>query len=155
MHHDLYFEDFKIGDIFTTTGKTLSEGEMLDFALRYDPQPFHIDKEAASKSMFGGLIAGGMQTLAIAMGQFFRLNLWASNGLPSPGIDHLRWLQPVRPDDTLHTVNEVIALTPSRSKADQGMVRIMHKAINQNGEVVLTVDCMHRLRRRPPGEEAS
>jgi len=102
-----YFDDFEVGERFTSRGVTLSESQILDFALAYDPQPFHLDKEAAAASPYAGLIASGFQTLALGFRMFYQANVINACSMGSPGMAELRWLAPVRPSDTLHTVAEV------------------------------------------------
>jgi acyl dehydratase len=144
----LYFEDFKPGDRFESPGVTLTEGEILDFAAHYDPQPFHTDRVAAEQSIYGGLIASGIQTVAVS----FRLLLQTgalANNLGSPGFDELRWLRPVRPGDTLRVQGEVVEVRPSASRPDRGAVRFRCTTRNQNDEPVQTVFCNQLLWRRP------
>jgi len=146
----MYFDDFEVGQAFETPGKTISEGEILSFAFEYDPQPFHSDATAAEKTIFGGLIASGFQTMAVSFSLFFRLRLLDEANLASPGMDSVRWTAPVRPGDTLRVIATVTELKPSRSQTDQGIVVMDHVTYNQNDDVVMTVNCMHRLKRRSP-----
>jgi acyl dehydratase len=143
-----YFDDFSVGDKFTTPGKTISEGEILDFAFTYDPQPLHTDKTLAEQSDFAGLIASGFHTLSVSFSLFFRLRLLDEANMASPGMDEVRWLAPVRPGDTLHVVIEVKKLIPSKSRPDCGIVVMDHISYNQHGDPVMSVNCMHRLKRR-------
>ena len=145
---DLYFEDFALGDRFETAAETVTEADIITFARAYDPQPFHIDPEAAARTRFGGLIASGFHTLAVSFGLFFRTRILEAANLGSPGIDEVRWLRPVRPGDTLRMEAEVCRIRPSRSKPDRGVVWMDHRVFNQRGELVMTVRCMHMLRRR-------
>jgi acyl dehydratase len=142
------FDDFEIGERFVSPGITVSEGQIMDFALVYDPQPFHIDKEAAARSPFGGLIASGFHTLALGFRAFYHLGLINESSMGSPGLDELRWLRPVRPGDTLHTEAVVKSKRASRSKPDRGIVHMDWQVKNQAGEVVMTFTGMHLLRRR-------
>lgn len=144
-----YFEDFAVGDRFKTRGVTLTESMIVDFALRHDPQPFHIDVEAAKTSVYGGLIASGFQTLALGFRMVLETGVLRAASMGSPGFDELRWLRPVRPGDTLHTEFEVLETTPSTSKPDRGIARIKYWIKNQNGEDVITFTGMQLLRRRP------
>lgn len=146
---DLYFDDLHPGDRFVTPGVTVSEAQILDFARVYDPQPFHIDVVAAGQSEFGGLIASGFQTLSLSFAQFFRLGIFAASNLGSPGMEDIRWLRPLRPGDTIHAEAEVTAVKASQSKPDRGIVTMRHDSFNQRGELILTVSCLHRLKRRP------
>ena len=144
-----YLDDFEIGERFVGPGITVSEAQILDFALMYDPQPFHIDREAAAKSPFGGLIASGFQTLAVGFRSFYQAGAINHASIGSPGLDELRWLKPVRPGDTLHTEVEVTGLRASKSKPDRGILHLAWEVKNQTGDVVMTLTGMHLLRRRP------
>jgi acyl dehydratase len=145
---DRYFDDFAIGEKFTTRGVTLSESMIIDFALTYDPQPFHIDVEAAKQSNYGGLIASGFHTLALGFRMVLETGVFRAASMGSPGFDELRWLKPVRPGDTLHTELEVVDKKPSSSKPDRGIMRVAYRIRNQKGEDVLTFLSMHLLRRK-------
>ncbi|MDR2838339.1 MAG: MaoC family dehydratase [Azonexus sp.] len=144
-----YLDDLTPGQRFKTPGLTLSESEIIDFAWRYDPQPFHLDTNAAAQSLYGGLIASGFQSLAICFRLFIQTGVLADSSMGSPGIDALRWLAPVRPGDTLHGQIEVLEVRPSSSKPDRGIARLNYQAINQRGETVLSFIVNHLLRRRP------
>jgi acyl dehydratase len=148
MAADWYFDDLLPGHRFTTPGVTVSEAQILDFARVYDPQPFHIDSEAARDTEFGGLIASGFHTLSLSFAQFFRLEVFAKANLGSPGMEDLRWLKPLRPGDTIRVEAEVMEVKPSQSKADRCIVVMRHDTFNQRGELILTVTCLHRLKRR-------
>ncbi len=151
MTQQRFLDDFDEGETFVCPGITLTESEIIDFALKYDPQAFHLDSVAASQSLFGGLIASGFQTLSLCFRLFIQSGMLAECSMGSPGIDELRWLAPVRPGDTLRTEVEVIAVKPSRSKPDRGILRLKYAAINQHGDVVLTFIVNHFLRRRADG----
>jgi acyl dehydratase len=143
-----YFEDLVIGNVLETASVTVTEEDIVQFAKRYDPQPFHIDKAAAEKSIYGGLIASGWHTASIAM----RLMVDAraqSAGMGSPGIDELRWIKPVRPGDTLRVRWTLIEARKSRSKPDRGLTRSKCEVINQNGETVMTYIGMGFVKCRP------
>lgn len=142
-----YFDDFAIGERFVTPGITLTESEIIDFALRYDPQPFHLDAQAASQSLYGGLIGSGFQTLALSFRLFIQSGVLSACSMGSPGIDELRWLAPVRPGDTVHTEVEVVDSKPSRSKPDRGMLRMRYAVLNQHGDIVLSYFINHLLKR--------
>ena len=147
------FDDFEVGERFTSPGITVSEAQILDFALAYDPQPFHLDKEAAARSLYGGMIASGFQTLAIGFRAFYQAGVIYHCSLGSPGLDELRWLKPVRPGDTLHAEVEVKSTRASRSKPDRGIVHMDWEVKNQAGEVVMTFTGIHLLRRRAASDE--
>jgi acyl dehydratase len=142
-----YLDDLTPGQRFTSPGLTLSEAEIIDFAWRYDPQPFHLDANAAADSPYGGLIASGFQSLAICFRLFIQSGILAESSMGSPGIDELRWLAPVRPGDTLHSEIEVLEVRPSASKPDRGIARLRYQAVNQRHEAVLSFVVMHLLRR--------
>jgi len=146
---ELYFEDFRPGDRFDSPGVTVTESMIIDFALAYGPQPFHLNTEAAAASHFGGLIASGFQTMALGFRAFLQLGLFSACGMGSPGLDELRWLRPVRPGDTLRSEVEVVEARPSRSKPDRGMLVMAFTMRNQRDEEVLTVRTMQLTRRRP------
>ena len=135
----LYFEDFKIGQRFETPWVTMTESQIIEFALQYDPQPFHMNIEAAKKSIFGGLIASGIHTFALSSKLVLMLGMVADSNLGSPGLDEIRWLLPVRPGDTIHVIVEVIDVIPSSSKSDRGIVRLRKTTLNQRDEAVLTM----------------
>jgi acyl dehydratase len=138
----LYFEDFTVGRRFTTRGVTLSEADILDFAFKYDPQPFHIDKEAAARSPYGGIIASGFHTLAAAFRMVIQSGAFTECSLGSPGMDEVRWLKPVRPGDTLTAAFEVLSQERSRSRPDRGRVRMAYEIFNQHGETVMTLTAL-------------
>lgn len=150
MTPSLFLDDLTAGQRFTTPGITLTESEIIDFAWRYDPQPFHLDVVAAAASPYGGLIASGFQTLALAFRLFIGSGVFRESSSGSPGIDELRWLAPVRPGDTLHCELEVLEVRPSSSKPDRGIARLKYAATNQRGEAVLTFVVLHLLRRSAP-----
>src|SRR3954466_4516624 len=115
-----YFEDFAEGQVYELGEGTVSEAEILEFAQRFDPQSFHIDREAAKRSMYGGLIASGWHTASIYMGLMVRNLLHDAASLGSAGIDELRWLKPVRPGDRLRARLTVTSVRPSSKHADRG-----------------------------------
>ena len=144
-----YLDDFTAGSVFETEGKTLSEAEILDFALKYDPQPFHMDVEAAKEGPFGGLFASGLQTMAVGLRMLLQAQVFAPGAsMGSPGMNELRWLKPVRPGDTLRLHGEVLEVKPSRSKPDRGVLRYRMTIFNQHGEDVMTMIGMQMVRRR-------
>jgi acyl dehydratase len=145
---DYYLDDFKPGDKFeSAAGYTFTDADIIEFAHRYDPQAFHLDIEAAKRSIFGGLIASGFQTLAITFRLVHSIGFLAHN-MGGPGMDELRWLKPVRPGDTLRATAEIVEVTPSRSKPDRGALKYRVAAVNQNGEAVMTALITSLLLRR-------
>lgn len=147
-----FFEDFAPGDRFETQGYTMTEGEIIDFALRYDPQYFHLDKDAAERSIYGGLIASGWQVGALGFRLFLQLNVFGENSLGSPGLDELRWTRPVRPGDTIRMQARVLEVRASRSKPDRGNVVMEWKVVNQRDEAVMTFRSVQMLKRRPAAQ---
>lgn len=145
----LYLEDFTPGDTHEFPGRyTFTRDAIVGFAREYDPQPFHVDEEAASRSIYGGLIASGWQTVWVT----FRLAVDGLIGrvasMGSPGVDEIRWLAPVRPGDTVRVRAEVLEVRPSRSKPDRGLVRVRYETSNQRDELVLTMVGMGIFGRR-------
>jgi acyl dehydratase len=135
-----YLEDFVVGSVDEFGAETITKEEIVAFARSFDPQPFHIDEEAAKRSHFGGLIASGWHTTALVMRMMVARFLGRESGsLGSPGMDEIRWLLPVRPGDTLHVRVEVLEVKPSRSKPDRGVVRSGYRVTNQHGQVVMTM----------------
>jgi acyl dehydratase len=145
----LYFEDFNPGDRFESARLLVSEALIVEFGRFYDPQVFHTDPQAARETIYGGLIASGLQTMALAFKLFLETGTLAGSSLGSPGLDEIRWKAPVRPGDTLHVVADVLDVRASTSKPDRGIVRIRYAALNQRGEVVMTLIGHQLLRRRP------
>jgi acyl dehydratase len=145
---DRYFEDYVPGAVFEYGQFPVTEAEIVEFARRFDPQPMHVDPEAAAQGRFGGLIASGWHTAAMMMRLFADNVLSKVASLASPGIDELRWLQPVRPGDVLRIRVTVLEATPSRSRPDRGMVRTLVEVLNQRGEAVMTLKPMNIIRRR-------
>jgi acyl dehydratase len=144
---DLYFEDFAPGQMYELGSRTVSEEEILAFARQWDPQPFHVDPEAAKDSVFGGLIASGWHTGSIWMRGYVDTMLGpASQG--SPGIEELRWLAPVRPGDTLSSRLTVLEATPSERNPARGTVRIRGEVENQDGVVVMSMVSRSHFARR-------
>ena len=144
-----YFEDFAEGQVYELGETTVSEAEILEFARRFDPQPFHIDPDAARRSLYGGLIASGWHTGSIYMGLMVRHLLHESASLGSAGIDELRWLKPVRPGDRLRARLTVTSLRPSSKRTDRGTVFTQGEMFNQNGDRVFFVRSSGMFARRP------
>src|SRR5438874_9399921 len=132
-----YFEDYPPGAVFEGGTVEVSEAEILEFARRYDPQTMHTDPAAAAHGFFGGLIASGWHTAALMMRLFATNFLSPASSVASPGIDELRWLQPVRPGDVLHLRVTVIEARRSRSRPQEGIVRSLIEVLNKEGAVVM------------------
>lgn len=144
-----WFEDFAIGDATDVGPVTVTEDEIIAFATQFDPQPFHIDPEAAKSSPFGGLIASGWHTTALFMGMFVRAILLDSASLGSPGVEEIRWTAPVRPGDTLTGRVTIADVQPSKTKAARGTVFTSNEVFNQKGELVMTLKARGFFARRP------
>lgn len=144
-----YFEDFQVGEVTEIGPIGVSEEEIVEFASRYDPQPFHIDPEAAKSSPFGGLIASGWHTTALFMGMFVRAILLDSASLGSPGVDGIRWTAPVRPGDSLTARVTITDVQPSATNSGRGTVFTTNEVFNQNGELVMTLNARGFFARRP------
>jgi acyl dehydratase len=145
----LWFDDFTPGRRFRTAGATITEAQILDFAFRFDPQPFHMDKLAAEKTAYGGLIASGFHTMVVGFRLWHAENIMNACSQGSPGLDELRWPNPVRPGDTIHMDAEVVEARASRSKPDRGLVTIAYTILNQRDEPVMTYRCIHIFLKDP------
>jgi acyl dehydratase len=135
-----YWEDFQIGERAELGRHTFTEEEIVEFGRRYDPQPFHIDVENAKQSAFGGLIASGWQTCAIGMRLMVEGYIRQTVSLGSPGIDNIRWVKPVRPGDTIAYSRIVLESRASTTRKGVGLVKHRWEAVNQRGELVLTME---------------
>lgn len=144
-----YFEDLEVGRAIPVGSHTVSEEEIIDFATRFDPQPFHVDRDEAAESIYGGIIASGWHTCAMMMRLMVDGFLKEAASMGSPGVDEIRWIKPVRPGDTLTVSTTALEARPSGSKPDRGVVVTMWEAKNQHGELVATVKGMGMFRRRP------
>ena len=146
----IYFEDLEIGREQVYGSVEVTREEVLAFARRYDPQPFHLSDEAAAQTHFGRLAASGWHTCAMTMGVIVaHMKEHPQAGLGSPGVDDLRWLKPVYPGDTLTVRGTVVEKTPSRSKPDIGSFRTETRVTNQDGVDVMTMTSIVMIRRRP------
>ena len=146
----IYFEDLKVGAETEFGSYEVTREEVLDFARKYDPQPFHLSDEEAAKTHFGRLAASGWHTAAMTMAVIARHVVGHRQaGLGSPGIDELRWRRPVYPGDTLRVRGHILEKTPSRSRPEMGSFRTQTVVTNQNDEVVMTFVSIVLIRRRP------
>lgn len=145
-----YFEDFQVGDTIDlgTTPQVTAE-EIVAFARQFDPQPFHLDAEAARHSAFGQLVASGWHTVALLMRLLVDGLLNDTISMGSPGVDAVRWLRPLRPGDTLRARFTVLEATPSKSRSTMGIIRSRLEAFNQDDEPVMTLEGIHFVGRRP------
>lgn len=144
MNHDtprattdslLYLDDLHAGDRFVSGEHALDEAQIKSFAAQFDPQPFHLDDEAAKATMFGGLAASGWHTAALTMRLMVGGGLRLAGGIIGAGGD-ISWPKPTRPGDTLHVESEVVSVTPSRSRPDRGMVVVRSETRNQRDDVL-------------------
>lgn len=147
--HDRYLEDYRPGASYEFGSVTVSERDIVEFAERYDPQPFHVNAEAAAQSPYGGLIASGWHTSAMMMRLLADDFISPVASLGSPGVDELRWPAPVRPGDTLRLRVTVLEARPSRSKPGRGVMRTHVELINQDDTQVLSLKAVNLLRTRP------
>jgi acyl dehydratase len=146
---DRFLEDYKAGATYLCGSFTITEDEIIAFAKRYDPQPMHVDPAFASEGPFGAVIASGWHTASCAM-RLVVENYLPHDNLASPGIDELRWLRPVRPDDTLTLHITVTEARRSRSKPDRGLIHSFIELLNQDGEVAMSMRPMNLVRVRNP-----
>ena len=130
-----YLDDLSIGQRFTSGSYLMELGRIKEFAAEFDPQPFHLDEAAAEQSVFKGLVASGWHTAAVAMRLLVTTGLPLANGLIGFGGE-ISWPRPTRPGDRLHVESEIIEITPSRSKPNQGVATVRTMMLNQNGETV-------------------
>jgi acyl dehydratase len=131
-----YVEDFKKGDIFDIGEHTFSEEEIIDFAKKYDPFPFHINKDAAEKTVFGGIISSGWLTALVWLGMMHKSFLSYDTTMGSPGHEEMIWPKPVRPGDSVSGQLEILESRGSKSKPELGFVRYEAKLVNQENEIV-------------------
>jgi acyl dehydratase len=131
-----YLEDFAVGQTFGS-GRVRVEAERIkSFAAEFDPQPFHLDEETAKPTIFGGLAASGWHTAALTMRLLVEGDLKPAGGIVGAGFDEFRWPRPVRPGDELHLESEVLEVRPSKSRPDQGLIKVKTTTFNQKGEPV-------------------
>ena len=145
----LYLEDFSVGQIFRSGSRRVSAEEIKAFAKEYDPQPFHLDDEAAKATMFGGLAASGWHTMALTMRLLVDGGAPIAGGIIGAGAEELRWPRPVRPGDELTVESEVLEIRPSRSRPTQGLMKMRSTTLNQNGEPVQVFTANLVVPRRP------
>ena len=145
----LYWDDFREGEVREFGAATVKHEDIVRFASEFDPQPFHVDEEAAKGTMFGGLIASGWHTAAMTMRMMCDGYLLRAHSLGSPGIESLNWLLPVRPGDTLRVRLTVLEARPLKSKPGVGLVKSRHEVLNQKDEVVMEMQGYGMFARRP------
>ena len=146
-----YWEDFEVGRVREFGRCEVTREEVLEFAGRFDPQPFHLDDAAAARSLFGRLAASGWHTAAMAMRMMCDGYLLDSASLGSPGVEKLTWPAPVYPGDVLSMRNTVLESRPLASRPEVGLVKSRNEVLNQHGQVVLSMEGFGFFRRRQPG----
>ena len=139
MGSALYFDDLAVGQRFTTDSLRITTDAIKEFARQYDPQPFHLDDAAAKATIFGGLAASGWHSAALLMRLIVESGPPLAGGVIGSGIDELRWLRPVRPNDELHAELEVLEVRPSASRPTQGRVRMKNTLIAADGVPVMSL----------------
>ena len=144
-----YFDDYPPGVSCDCGSVSVSQAEIIFFATQFDPQPFHVDPVAAARGPFGGLIASGWHTAALVMRQLVDHDLPAEASLGSPGVDEIRWPEPVRPGDTLRVRATAMEARRSLSKPDRGILKTAIEAVNQDGRTVMRATATNFLRVRP------
>jgi acyl dehydratase len=147
-----YLEDFTVGQTFGSGRLRITEPQIKAFAAEFDPQPFHLDEEAAQQTFFRGLAASGWHTAAVTMRLLVDSELKPAGGVIGAGFEEFRWPKPVRPGDELHIESEVLDVRPSRSRPNQGLVKLRTRTLNQNSEAVQVQVANLVVPRRPPIE---
>ena len=148
-----YFEDFTAGQEIFLGQCHVTEEEIIAFATQFDPQPFHVDHEAAAQTIYKGVIASGWHTCGMMMRLVVDNLLKHSSSMGSPGLDSVRWLKPVRAGDTLSLTYQVKEVRASASRPDRGIVISIWSVSNQHGEVAATVEGMGMFGRRPTADK--
>ena len=131
-----FLEDFAVGQTYASGRLRVDEARVKSFAAEFDPQPFHLDAAAARESIFRGLAASGWHTAAMTMRLLVESELKPAGGIVGAGFDEFRWPRPVRPGDELHVESEVLEVRASKSRPDQGLIKMRTTTLNQNGEAV-------------------
>jgi acyl dehydratase len=149
---DRYFYDFKIGERFESASLEVGESDITAFASSFDPQPWHLDRQAAAASPFKGIVASGWHTTAITMRLVVDSGVLKATGVLGTGIDELRWVRPVRPGDVLHVTGEIVALEPPRSGRSAGTMRVRLETADQLGEIAMSMIAILRIPVRPRNE---
>ncbi len=148
---DRYLEDFAVGQTFGSGRLRIDRRRIETFAAEFDPQPFHLDEQAARSTLFGGLAASGWHTAAVSMRLLVENELKPAGGIIGAGFDELRWPRPVRPDDELRVESEVLEVRPSQSRPNEGLLKLWMTTLNQNGEAVQVAIGYLLVQRRPDG----
>lgn len=151
MTFKYYWEDFKPGEKVDLGSRQVTAEEIIEFATKYDPQPFHVNPAAAKASIYGGLIASGWHTCAMVMRMMCDSYMLQAASLGSPGIDNVKWLKPVRPGDRITAYRTTVETRVSKSRPESGLVKSLWEVVNQNGELVMTMEGYGMFRRRDSG----
>ena len=144
-----FLEDLSVGQTFDSGRLTMDESRIKSFAAEFDPQPFHLDDAAARSTLFKGLAASGWHTAALTMRLLVEADFKPAGGIVGAGFDELRWPKPVRPGDELRVESEILEIRPSKSRPDQGMVKVRYTTYNQHGEAVQVAVGNLVMKRRP------
>ena len=145
----IHYDDLAVGRVYRSASLVVSAEEIVSFAARYDPQPFHLDPAAARRSVFGGLVASGWLTASLTMRLMVTSEFQLGGGAIGLGVDSLRWPEPVRPGDTLTVSVEIVTMRASDSKPDFGIVKIRTTTTNQREQIVQVMVSTILIRRRP------
>ena len=145
-----YLDDFSVGQVFKTGRHRVDKEQIFSFARQFDPQPFHVDEEAARRSPFQGLAASGWHTAAMTMRLMVDGEFKPAGGILGVGFDKLSWPRAVRAGDELHAVSEILEVRPSQSKPDRGLITVRTTTFNQNGEPVMVFTGNLLVPRRAP-----
>jgi acyl dehydratase len=145
-----YFEDFAVGQVYELGTYRVTRDEIVSFARRFDPQPFHLSEEAARDSIFGGLVASGWHTVCLFMRLYVDGLLVDAASMGSPGVEEIRWLVPVRPDDLLRATAEIVDVRPSGRDPQRGTVSVRCELANQDDAVVMRMVARAFFKRRRP-----
>ncbi len=148
-----YLEDYFVGQIFNSARIKVEKDEIIKFGTQFDPQPYHLDEEAARNSVFRGLAASGWHTAAMTMRILVDGEFRPAGGIIGVGFDELSWPRPVRPGDELHAKSEVLEVRPSKSRPDRGLIRVRTTTFNQNDEIVQVYTGNLIVPRRPTNGE--
>ncbi len=149
-----YFEDFAVGEVFKPSGRVrVEKDEIIAFAKKFDPQFFHLDEEAARKSIFGRLVASGWHTAAMTMSLVARSEYRSAGGTIGMGFEDMRWPAPVYPGDELRIETEVLEMRASKSRPDRGVMKLRTRTLNQNDEAVQELVAYAMVPRRSKVEE--
>jgi acyl dehydratase len=144
----IYFEDLNIGKKILIGPISVSEKEIIEFAKKFDPQPFHVDIEKAKDSLFGNLCASGWHTCSLYMRMLYDGLLINLASLGSPGMNEIRWIKPLFPDETINGELTIISKTPSKSKPSIGSMVINSKVFNSKKELIMTMQSISIVKKR-------